>query len=149
MKRKGKGKDKPKPKGIIPEPVLSDSQTIQFSFKHIDLNNGKFGPTLCPQEFWLPFLSELHRYSQFPVDSFEDQNNGDHRHTITFDDTSEPAGFAHLDMEQLGYVQVWQFAVGIRRWRVVGFLVAPIFYIVWLDPNHALYDGRPEDIQND
>lgn len=142
MKHKNKGKTRFK--STIPEPVLPDSQTIQFSFKHIDLNNSKFSLEHCPQEFWQPFMAELHRYSQCPINDFEDQSNGNHRHIITFDETSEPEGFAHLDMEQLGYAATWQFAVGVQQWRVIGFLAASIFYIVWLDPSHALYAKGPE-----
>ena len=144
MRHKDRVKTKPKLKITIPEPVLPDSQTIQFSFKHVDLNNSKFSLDRCPQEFWWPFLAELHRYSQFPIEEFENQSNDNHRHIITFDETSEPNGFTHLDMEQLGYVETWQFAICVERWRVIGFLVAPIFYVVWLDPSHALYNKGSE-----
>ena len=137
------GRNKHKAKEVIPQVVLPESSTLQFSFKHIDLQNVKFSLGACPNEFWVPFLNELHRYSQLPVEEFTDMNNNDHRHMITFTETSEPSGFAHLDTEQLGYMETWQFAVGVERWRVIGFLVDPTFYIVWLDPNHALYDGTP------
>jgi hypothetical protein len=83
------------------------------------------------------------------MEQFKDQQNNDHRHTICFDDTTETDGFLaapYIDPDQNNYLEPWQFAVcppsaenDKADWRVHGFLADDVFYIVWLDPYHALY----------
>jgi hypothetical protein len=123
----------------IPLVVVPDAKTLQFSFKHLDLENPKFPVNVCTADFWMAFARELHRYSQLPVDEFTDANNDDHRHFIFFEETSVPHGFSHLDTEQVGWLEPWQFQIGVERWRVMGFVLDDTFFIVWLDPRHALY----------
>ena len=122
----------------IPPVVQPNARTLQFSFKHFDINNPKFPVNSCTAEFWIALAAKLVEYSQWPVDVFEDQNHEAHRHIIDFTETNEPEGFAHLGME-LAYATTWQFQVGKDQWRVLGFLLDEVFYIVWLDPNHCLY----------
>lgn len=65
----------------------------------------------------------------------------DHNHKIDFSNTTEPAGFVHLP-EQVEPEEYWQFAVQEHHtWRVHGFFIASVFYIVWLDPDHQLCTG--------
>jgi len=62
-------------------------------------------------------------------------------HKIIWGDTSEPNGFSHLPEEfqaKAGY----QFSDGSKRGRIHGFILGEVFYIVWLDPTHALYQGK-------
>jgi hypothetical protein len=123
----------------IPPIVQPNAKTLQFSFKHLDLQNPTFPVSACTADFWVALAAKLVEYSQWPVEVFEDQNHEAHRHTIDFAETSEPNGFAHLGMDNLGYATTWQFQVGVDRWRVLGFLLDDVFYVVWLDPNHCLY----------
>jgi hypothetical protein len=123
----------------IPPIVQPDARTLQFSFKHLDINNQRFSVDSCTAEFWISLAKKIVEYSQWPVTLFEEQNNEDHRHIIDFTETCEPNGFSHLGTDQLAYVETWQFQVGIGRWRVLGFLLDDVFYVVWLDPNHRLY----------
>jgi hypothetical protein len=126
---------------LIPPVVQPDAKTLQFSFKHLDTENAKFSVNECSADFLLALIKKIREYSQWPTDVFIDQNHEEHRHLIDFAGTSEPDGFAHLGTDQLAYVETWQFRVGKDRWRVMGFLLEDVFYIVWLDPNHRLYDG--------
>jgi hypothetical protein len=135
-----RNKRTPRPR-IPPVVVQPNVATLQFSLKHLDTTNPKIPLDDCTKEFWVNLVREIHRYSQFTVDLFNDQNHEDRRHTIAFEETSEPDGFKQLDTDQLAYVQAWQFSIGRERWRVAGFLLDDTFYIVWLDPNHALYAG--------
>ena len=132
---------RPKRPRIPPVVVQPNAATLQFSFKHLDSTNPRFPLEACSAEFWMSLILEIHRYSQWTVDMFNDQNNDDHRHILVFEETSEPDGFAQLDTEQLAYLEAWQFAVGVQHWRVMGFILDNIFYVIWLDPHHALYGG--------
>jgi hypothetical protein len=105
----------------------------------LDSHNEKFPVDECTAEFWAALVKKIVEYSHWPVDVFEDQNHEDHRHIIDFSETNEPNGFAHLATDQLAYAPTWQFQVGVKHWRVLGFLLEDVFYIVWLDPNHSLW----------
>ncbi len=61
-------------------------------------------------------------------------------HSIVWEETTEPAGFSHLN-EQLRGVRGYQFEVSQGEGRVHGLFIDDSFYIVWLDPNHELYKG--------
>jgi hypothetical protein len=93
--------------------------------------------------FFLELIIALHRYSTWPEEDFVNENNNEHRHRIWFPQTSEPEGFAGapgIDPDQLGFLEPWQFSICRESdWRVHGFIVDGTFYVVWLDPNHALY----------
>jgi hypothetical protein len=77
------------------------------------------------------------------------QNNSAHRHVIDFDRTSERDGFIAapgIDTDQLAFSEAWQFPVCPESrhepecfWRVHGFIVDDVFFVVWLDPDHKLY----------
>ncbi len=133
------GGKRPKRHRIPKVRLKENSDTLQFSFKHLDLGNDKYSISKCHRDFWEALARKLNEYSQWPVDQFVDQNYADHRHIIDFRQTTEPAGFWHLDTDQLGYEEPWQFKIGEHHWRVAGFILNGVFYIVWLDPDHALY----------
>jgi hypothetical protein len=91
----------------------------------------------------------LKRFSTWKVEDFIDQNNKERRHAIVFAETSEPDGFQNvpfLDRDQAGYAEGWQFAIDYLNWgcewRAHGLLIDDTFYIVWLDPDHALYERK-------
>ena len=80
------------------------------------------------------------------TDDFRDQNNKAHRHEIDWGTTSEPNGFTHFD-EQLQDGEAWQFWLceylgdpkANAMPRVHGVLIESVFYVVWIDANHALF----------
>jgi hypothetical protein len=132
-------KSKRPPIRSIPNAVQPEAKTLLFSFKHLDTNHTKFPLAGCSTEFWISLANALKRYSLGTVEDFLVQDHADGRHLITWGETTEPEGFAHLDMEQVGYSDPWQFSVGTQRGRVHGLLVEPMFYIIWLDPHHNLF----------
>jgi hypothetical protein len=129
-----------------PQPVPTDQLLLRFSFKHIHLENDKFHYSNCDLGYFVKLLECLRRYSTWKVEDFKNPNNDEHRHSIWFPDTTEPAGFANMpnvDSEQFGYEVGIQFEVCPdlkgTRWRVQGILIDDTFFVVWLDPNHLLY----------
>ena len=132
------------PSATIPNVVQPESKLLNFSFKHLDCNSEKFALRDCDAEFWEFLARTLQRYSQQPTSDFQDQENHEHRHQITFETSTELEGFSHLDMDQVAYLERWQFEVGPHQLgRVHGFLVDDMFYIVWLDPLHRLHLIHP------
>jgi len=86
----------------------------------------------------------LAKYSRFTEEEFRKVNRRDHRHLIDFTKSSYPKGFGRPaeDLNQ----DAWQIAVCSgqvkppkEKWRVYGYLVGAIFYIVWFDTQHDMF----------
>jgi hypothetical protein len=124
-----------------PHPTV-DTSPVTFSFKYLDLvGNRKFFFVHCERDFLEHLLTELARLSRGTVTDFCEYDNDRHSHAIIFEDTGEPHGFANLG-EQVEPEEYWQFGIRPdRRWRVHGFFIDSVFYIVWLDPLHNLAAG--------
>ena len=59
-------------------------------------------------------------------------------HTHEWKATSEPSGFGLKG--QLGQCEGWQFQISSNEHgRVHGIFINDVFFVVWLDPEHALY----------
>jgi hypothetical protein len=85
-------------------------------------------------------FEEFKRLSTGIVSDCCEYDNERHSHYIHFEETTEPNGFG-LD-EQIEPETFWQFGLRPDRpWRIHGFFIDSIFYVVWLDPQHRL-DGR-------
>lgn len=120
-------------------PPIQDPSPVTFSLKYLDLeSNNKFGFELCTHEFLRALLLELKRLCAGTVSQFCEWDNTRQSHAFVFNETTEPEGFLRLD-EQLEPEFYWQFGIERSRpWRVHGFFIDSVFYIVWLDPEHRL-----------
>lgn len=129
-------------RGKIPAPILQPAtETLKFSFKHLDLSTDKFLVSRCDEHFLRQLLQTIQDFSLWTIEQFCDQNNNEHRHVIWFPDTTEPGGFINVEPEQLAYHESWQFQLSrANDWRVHGILIDDTFYVVWLDPHHSLYN---------
>ncbi len=59
---------------------------------------------------------------------------------VNWEDTTE-TGFGIPNEEQL-VEQPWQFPLtSNQHGRVIGFFIGNVFYVVWLDPDHRLYQS--------
>ena len=124
----------------------NDENKISFSFAALDFNHPKFR---IPEEYRVDFLyalvtDALARYSAFTEKEFRKENRRDHRHRIDFTKSSCREGFG-LPAEDLNQ-DAWQIAVCSGRpqhpknkWRVYGYLVESVFYIVWFDTQHDMF----------
>ena len=75
---------------------------------------------------------------------------------IQFDESACPKGFESLD-EELQSETAWELKLchDAKRhtqqaaWRVYGMLVRNVFYVIWLDAQHALFpDHHPKHATN-
>jgi hypothetical protein len=137
--RKGKQSKKHKAKlqNIGPFTVPDERKT-RFSFERIDLNHGVFSLSKCNQDFWLALVETLKHWECTAIDDFLKEEHQESRHGIKFERTIEQNGFPGIDTEQL---IPFQFPIGDRdlSWRAYGYISQQMFYIVWLDTEHALY----------
>lgn len=125
--------------GRITNPHSSQSNHLCFSFKHLDLDS--FLPKKSADNYLNAFLERLKAISGFEINRFKTEKGKHLRaHKITWSETTKKNGFSHLN-EQLQQCEPWQFQISANEHgRVHGFILNDIFYIVWLDPNHELYD---------
>jgi hypothetical protein len=125
----------------IPEVKTPPDEDLRFSFKHLDFSNPKFHTDRCGNGYLERFLTRLRDVSKIKVTEFRTNRSPALKsHRIAFEDTTEAAGFSNLN-EQLRTEEAWQFEVTRNEHgRVHGLLVGETFYVVWLDPDHQLYD---------
>ena len=128
--------------GNIPKPLpLPTSGIMRFSFKCLDLvSNPKFGLHHCANGYLPKLLERLRDVCALKELDFRSSRSPALRaHQIDWEKTSEPGGFSCLN-EQLRAIKAWQFEITSNaHGRVHGFLLEDTFYIVWVDPSHALY----------
>ena len=125
----------------IPAPhPTADLSPVVLSFKYLDIeSNPKFSVDGCGVEFLRGLIRELSLICEGQVCDLAEFNNRRHNHQIDFVQTTEPNGFVHLPEPDI----YWQFAVQEHHsWRVHGFFIASVFCVVWLDPDHRLWQGR-------
>lgn len=141
MTKSIKKKALPPPEGKIHKDNDLPYDLLRFSFRHFQTT-----PKFClPSQGDKPqyadrLLDRLKSVSDFTVSKFRvDKHTGLRAHRHDWPKTSEPNGFLHLS-EQLQQCEAWQFCLSANEHgRVHGILIDEVFYVVWLDPNHALY----------
>jgi hypothetical protein len=127
----------------MPAPAASESSDVflRFSFRLLQ-SNRKFGhehATDAPQ-YLHHLLRRLQAISAMRPKQFRScKHNSLRAHLHRWQETTEPDGFAHLTAEWTRH-EAWQFQLSANKHgRVHGILVDEVFYIVWLDPEHRLY----------
>lgn len=118
-----------------------ERSVISFSFKHLHLDHPKFSVEGRDSRYLIKLLCRLKDVCSFTAAELCVNNSPSLRaHPIAWSDTTEPQGFAHLN-EQLRGTTPYQFQISSNEHgRVHGFFIDNVFFIVWLDPSHSLYD---------
>ena len=138
------------------KPIKSSSETIKsgkaqkllnlhlsFSFQYLDFNHQKFDFRGRGFEYFATLLDRLKALSSLQRQDFVQTHSKAWRiHPIDWQDVTETTfatGAAGAAIEEHD-LAAWQFQLSANEHgRVHGFLIADIFYVVWLDPNHLLY----------
>ncbi len=133
---------KPHSYGKIPQPEIKQGDdSLLFSFKHLDLaTNPKFTVDKCRDGYLPKLLERLKALHGFSVSELKSNKSKSLRcHSLDWKTTSEPFGFGCLN-EQLRGLPAWQFEVSSNEHgRVHGFFIDRTFFVVWVDPEHLLY----------
>lgn len=133
----------PRPGRVNPaEPSLSLPPAIAFSFKYLDRRKPFDVDGMSPAYF-LILVDRLKSVCGMTTDEFRRGGKSLHSHQIDWNRTTRPDGFDCLNAtfrEQIAD-DCWQFSLSVNEHgRVHGFLIVDVFYVVWLDPTHALYE---------
>lgn len=113
---------------------------LKFSFKLFDATD----PELCPARFrdgyTQTLMVRLRDLSTWTVKRFTStQDRVIRNHTHSWEKTSRPAGFKHLNAHFKDHLG-WQFCLTANaHGRVHGIIINDTFYVIWLDQDHALY----------
>ena len=111
---------------------------LHFCFKYLDTTHEKFRLSECSAGFLCPALERIRDLSSLKaVELYTNRSRALRAHPITWAETSEPSGFqipAHLRE-----ADAYQISVSQGNGRIHGFRVDDFFFVVWLDPEHALY----------
>ena len=129
--------------GRIPKPEVSRfNEDLHFSFKYLDLRgNQKFTLVNKTEEYFSSLFQRLKDVSSIKCSEFmANRSSALRSHPIKWEDTTEPNGFRNLN-QQLKEEPAFQFELTANaHGRVHGIIIDNIFYIIWFDPEHALYD---------
>ncbi len=114
---------------------------IKFSFR-LMRSTHKFGEAhvVDPSSYLRSLLLRLQVLSSLQVREFRAGKGASIRaHRLQWERTTEPQGIEPLGGEWDGH-EAWQFQLSANKHgRIHGILVDDVFYIVWLDPEHRLY----------
>jgi hypothetical protein len=140
-----------RPKKRPPEPRADSpikstkpaDEKVRFSFELFDGTDRPVCPEVFPEGYTQKLMERLCAVSQMKEQEFRACKDKSLRaHTHEWNNTSRPNGFAHLN-DQLKDLQGWQFCLSANEYgRVHGLMIDNVFYVIWLDVNHALYPSR-------
>ena len=120
--------------------LLDHDDLIKFSYKYTDLSHGVFHFNDRDIYYFVRFIQRLHDLSRYRVSELKTSRNSTLRfHPIDWNDTTQ-SSFGLPYEEQL-VEQPYQFSLSVNEHgRIHGFFIENVFYIVWFDPTHQLYN---------
>lgn len=144
-----------KPPKVVPVTDISDRSTkIVFSFEYLDMNNSKYSfeelkDTRIEKQFHSDFHKKMKEYcekSDFKKSLSEKEwKKRNHIHPIDWSDHQiRESCFTSLNKELMEQIKndCWQLGINNNGFRMHGFFIGNVFYIVWLDPLHRLYPSK-------
>lgn len=138
----GKIKKSPLPNslGSIHKQHNLPENNIKLSFKYFATNK-KYHVDEVQQTYLIALLDRFRSICCFTIQEFRTNKLKSLRaHQHDWERTTEKEGYTCLN-EQLRQCEPWQFQLSANEHgRVHGILLDEVFYVVWLDPSHRLYD---------
>lgn len=155
MARKLKPKISVKPASPVTATKFENDNTcLIISYKHLCLSNKKYSMDLVNDSkekisYYDSLYKKLNEYSQHEnfkkyVTNNHWYRNTNHIHLINWNDIKiKEACFSSLDKSLMDQVKndCWQLGIN-QQFRIHGFFIENVFYIVWLDPLHNLYERK-------
>ena len=113
-----------------------------FSLKYFQTDNDKFSIRNQNTKYLQALLERLRDLSKLTVrEIINNQSKSLRCHPIIWEETTEPC-FSIPNEKQLVDTPYQLFEISLSQGRVHGFFIENIVYIVWLDPEHRLYQKR-------
>lgn len=144
-----------KPNKIINETNIKDTPTeLHISYRYLCTSNKKYSMDLITDarekiKLYSTMINKIVEYAN--IDDFKkklsdkEYKKHNHIHPINWKDPQiKESGFTSLNsvlMEQIKD-DCWQLGIDNHKFRVHGFFIENVFYIVWLDPDHNLYHSK-------
>lgn len=121
----------------------SKNKLISFSLKYWDKLNKKFCVKKCGSKYFNKLLERFQSISELTTNQVRTSHADNLRfHLHEWHKTTEPTGYSSLP-KHLKDTPPCQFQISSNEHgRVHGFFIGEIFFVVWLDPEHALYNGK-------
>lgn len=129
-----------------------EDKHLVISYRYLDLNNSKYSLELLTdnriyRQFITDFLKKIAEYSQHEdfkkyireEGRYRDRN---HIHLIDWKDKRiKESSFTCLSSDLMDQIRedCWQLGINSTTFRIHGFFIENVFYIVWLDPLHNMY----------
>ena len=131
---------KKKPQSKIVPSQGKPPESLGFSFKYLQTQNEKFSIRDRDPNYFTAFLERLRDLSTLTAQELKMNRIQSLRcHPIKWRETTEPNGFGIPNEKELVTIP-YQFSLSTNEHgRVHGFFIEDVFYIVWLGPNHNLY----------
>lgn len=113
---------------------------LRFSFHLFDATDDEICPPTFGNGYVHTLMERLKAISSWTVQEFlTPKGKAARNHTIAWEDTARPDGFAHLPDQYEAY-PAFQFSLSANEHgRVHGLLIDDTFHVVWLDRDHRLY----------
>ena len=134
--------DSPTSTGSVHKDKQLPDDLLRFSFRHFQTTAKWCLPGSDEKpNYTEKLLERLRDVSSLSVSEFRTARNRVLRaHLHVWEGTTEPNGYAHLS-EQLRQCEPWQFALSVNEHgRIHGILIDEVFYVVWLDHDHKMYE---------
>lgn len=150
---RGNPKTSSKPSKNIPTtPIENNNKKIVFSYEYLDLSNGKYilsaiGDYKIYNQFISDYFCKIQEYSTKEKKEFSNRRWRDinHIHPIDWKDSQiHEECFTKLNVDLMEQIKddCWQLGINSTTFRMHGFFIENIFYVVWLDPLHQLYPSK-------
>lgn len=116
---------------------------IHFRFDHFDGDNSFFDGSIFDRDWAKKLLKRLKAFQRVTIGKFKTDmafRQSQYVHDIKWDS-------ANLDSFSIYQGQeydedAWQFGLSKSKGRIHGFFIGDSFYIVWLDPEHRLFEYK-------
>lgn len=141
-----------RPNAIIEKTDIEDRQTnLVISYKYLITSNkyslDSIKDTKIKLQFYNDLITKLNEYCSF--ENFEEHISSNRRyaknnhiHPIDWNDNRiRERNFTSLDGKLMEQIKddCWQLGINNTTFRIHGFFIENVFYVVWLDPLHMLY----------
>ena len=144
-----------KPTKTVPITNTSNKNTkILFSYEYLDLQNSKYSfESLSDFRIVSQFHKDLYKKIQeyCSIENFKKNMSNkvwsktNHIHPIDWSDPQiRESCFTSLESKLMEQVkeECWQLGINNNGFRIHGFFIENVFYVVWLDPLHQLYKRK-------
>lgn len=154
------GSKKKKPKTSYPpkeEMAVTDiskiAKTLVISYKYLDTSNKKYSMnSLTDTRIRLKYskdfnekMKEYCNHENFKTAIFGSYGDNNRIHRIDWNDNRiRENSFTSLDTNLFSQIkdECWQLGINNETFRIHGFFIENVFYIVWFDPLHNLYHRK-------